>query len=358
MGNPTSEIQVDGSMGEAGGQILRISLALAGITRSSLQISNIRKKRSTPGLRPQHLHAAHLIEEITEAETEGLEIGSERINFRPRTLKGGSYNVRIGTAGSIALLLQAALPLLVLAPKPSQVTVSGGTDVSWSPSIDYVKYVLAPMLKPLGVNFTVNVIQRGHYPRGGGKVEVSIHPASALMPINLASYSELVEVQGVSHCVRLPRHVAQRQAKAAKQHLQECGLTNIPINIRSETYPPNADPHLGPGSGITLWTIHRGGTRLGSDALGAPRKSAETVGKEAAHQLFTELKEKNVVDHHLADMLIPWMVLASSPSKYLTGALSSHTQTGIKLVELISNWKFDCTPTGKNVLVSCTKKGD
>ncbi len=160
MGNPTSEIQVDGSMGEAGGQILRISLALAGITRSSLQISNIRKKRSTPGLRPQHLHAVHLIEEITEAETEGLEIGSERINFKPRTLKGGSYNVRIGTAGSISLLLQAALPLLVLAPKPSQVTVSGGTDVSWSPSIDYVKYVLAPMLKPLGVNFTINVIQR------------------------------------------------------------------------------------------------------------------------------------------------------------------------------------------------------
>jgi len=117
-------------MGEGGGQLLRYSVALAAVMGVDLKVVNIRAKRSNPGLRPQHLNAVKAIASMVGADGEGLRVGSTEIVFRPRRRpRGGRYNIDIGTAGSISLLLQALLPVLVSSDSPVELTVRGGTTV-------------------------------------------------------------------------------------------------------------------------------------------------------------------------------------------------------------------------------------
>ena len=50
-----SEVRIDGSLGEGGGQVLRTSLSLAAITGHELELVKIRAGREKPGLKRQHL---------------------------------------------------------------------------------------------------------------------------------------------------------------------------------------------------------------------------------------------------------------------------------------------------------------
>ena len=50
-------IQIDGSQGEGGGQVLRTYLSLSALTGRPFHLRHIRANRRKPGLRPQHLTA-------------------------------------------------------------------------------------------------------------------------------------------------------------------------------------------------------------------------------------------------------------------------------------------------------------
>ncbi|MBQ7584868.1 MAG: RNA 3'-terminal phosphate cyclase, partial [Desulfovibrionaceae bacterium] len=141
---------LDGSYGEGGGQILRASLALSIFLRTPFRMVQIRANRPKPGLRPQHLACVRLAKILSQAEVEGDELSSQELIFRPKTLIPGSYEYDIGSAGSIALLLQAVLPPLLVAEGPSTLTITGGTHVPKAPSIDFLKEALFPLLEKMG----------------------------------------------------------------------------------------------------------------------------------------------------------------------------------------------------------------
>ena len=77
------DIVMDGSAGEGGGQILRTALSLSAITGKPFAIHHIRANRIKPGLRPQHKAATEAMAQLCAAEVTGVEVGSERIEFRP-----------------------------------------------------------------------------------------------------------------------------------------------------------------------------------------------------------------------------------------------------------------------------------
>ncbi|MEM4847127.1 MAG: RNA 3'-terminal phosphate cyclase, partial [Thermosphaera sp.] len=209
-------IEVDGSFGEGGGQILRYSLALSSLTMKPVRVYNIRARRSNPGLRPQHLAAVKALAEVSGAEVKGAGVGSTEVFFKPRRRAHGRINIDVGTAGSASLVIQAVLPVLLYAPGWSILTVKGGTDVQWSPPIDYMSRVFAHNIKHLGVEADVKLVKRGHYPRGGGVVEVFVKPVrEALKPVDLVKRGRPLKAVVVSHSVKLPRHVAERQASTA-----------------------------------------------------------------------------------------------------------------------------------------------
>ncbi len=325
---------IDGSFGEGGGQILRTSIALSSILLKPIRVINIRAKRKPPGLRRQHMTAIKVLATLTNAEVKGVTMGSTVVEFMPKVRKGGNYSFDIGTAGSISLVLQAALPVMLFASDRVTLTIRGGTDVPWSPPIDYVRYVFAPILREMGAKVRIDVLRRGHYPRGGGIVRIEVEPVNYLEPLDKLDRGNVLFIEGLSHAVKLPQHVALRQEYAARDFLEKRGYRNVKIRI--EAYDPRRDPHLGPGSGIVIWakTEH---SILGADALGAKGKPAEKVGLEAAEKLVNDLSTGAALDTHMGDMIIPFLAVAKGVSEITAAKLTMHAYTNIEVVKKFIN---------------------
>ncbi len=328
-------IDIDGSYGEGGGQILRTALSLAAIIGEDITINNIRANRPNPGIKPQHLASIEAIAKICEAKVEGLHKGSKQIIFSPLEIRGIDIPIDIGTAGSIALLLQCIMPAAMYSDSKVKLSVKGGTDVAWSPSIDYLENVTLKALKEMGYKSTIEIIDRGYYPIGNGLVEMEIQPSK----IKGHDFEKLPdEVTGISHCSKLPEHVAIRQASSATELLQnagfECDIRTFHKNYRST------------GSAVTLWSGFAGSVSLGKRGL-----SSEKVGQNAAVEMIENLNSKAAVDTHLADQLIPYLGLAGKGS-LTTGKLSGHLKTNIWLTEQLLDVKFEIEKIEKMFKIS------
>lgn len=338
-------IIIDGSYGEGGGQIIRTAVALSAVSGEDVTIHNIRSNRAQPGLKAQHLMAVLTAAKMTEAQVEGLKIGSTELTFKPADIIGGHYDVDIGTAGSITLLLQCLLPAAAASKERITLDVTGGTDVAWSPPVDYMSHVLLPILASMGLECRISVKQRGYYPRGGGKVRAEITP-SVLVGVELVQElgqeqehmmghekQQQIEhemkqtiITGISHSSNLPGHVSRRQADSARAALEAAGY-DVSIVLENSRCPST-------GSGITLWNGHMGGSALGKRGL-----PAEKVGHAAAFEIIAELGSGAAVDVHLADQLIPYMGLAGS-GRFTVREVSEHTRSNIWVVEQFLDVEF------------------
>lgn len=323
---------------EGGGQILRTSAALAALLNKSIHVTNIRGKRAPPGLKAQHLTGVKAVAEICRATVKGAEVGSRELFFEPKGMVSGKFRFDIGTAGSISLVLQALMLPVNFAPGRIEIEITGGTDVRWSPPMDYVTRVTLPLLRRLGYRGRVDLRMRGHYPKGGGRVLVDIAGAGSLNGVQLTSRGKVEKVVGVSHCVKLPRHVAERQAKAARDYLAMKGYSS---QIEIESYTAEKDPHLGPGSGILVLAEGDEGGLLGADSVGERGKPAERVGAEAAEKLVNELSSGAPIDRHMGDILVPYLAVAAGSSRVRVSEITMHTLTNVKVIELISEARFD-----------------
>jgi RNA 3'-terminal phosphate cyclase (ATP) len=331
-------LEVSGDLLEGGGQIVRTTLGLSALTGKPVSITKIREKRPNPGLQAQHFIAAKALAVICNAETNGLTVGSREMEFIPHERAGGRFTFDVGTAGSIPLILQALMPAAAYAPSIIEFQLTGGTDVRWSPSIDYLRLTQLPLLREMGYEATIQIQRRGHYPKGGGRVSFSVKPPRMLRAVRWIERGELTEIDGVSHCVRLPSHVAERQANAAKQRLSQGSMANL--NVATETYIPNQDPHLAPGSGITLIAKFTSDAILGADSLGERGKPAESVGEEAAINLLKEIASGAPVDKHMGDIIIPYLAVVEGVSEIRVSEITQHTLTNIKVAELLTGVKF------------------
>jgi RNA 3'-phosphate cyclase len=317
-------VEVDGAQGEGGGQILRGAIALSCITGKPTRISRIRANRPNPGLQPQHLLSIEAAARVTGGRVDGLGIGSTEIRFTPGTIVAGRYGFDVKTAGSITLIMQTLLPILTFAGEDSEVSLAGGTDVPWSPPIDYMKHVVLPSLASFGVCAGVEIERRGHYPKGGGSAILKVSGVAGLSAVRLIERGKVESVRGISHCANLPPHVARRQAEAAKKALMSAGFGNVRVAEEVVAAP-------GPGSGITLWAEAGQGIRLGADALGAREKRAEEVGREAAERLIAEMESGMAADRQFGDMAVLYMVIAKGTSELGVSSLTRHTETMIWL---------------------------
>ncbi|UCE16744.1 MAG: RNA 3'-terminal phosphate cyclase [Candidatus Bathyarchaeota archaeon] len=329
-------LEVDGSQKSGSGTILRLSIALSGILGEPLHIYNIRERRSQPGLRPQHLEATLTAAKLCNAEIKGVTLGSRELWFEPGEIKGGEIRAEIGTAGSIPMLLLTILPLCVFAKRAVNVhVVKGGTDVRHAPTINYLKYLLLPMLGRMGLKASLTVHKYGYYPKGMGEVSLKVQPCQKLDVLRFEERGNIEELSGVSVCTFLAdRKVAERQARAANKYLGNRGF-EAKIKVVNDVSNP-----LQKGSSLVLWTKSSTGVLLGGDAIGELRKLSEVVGREAAESLFKEIKAEATVDVHLADMLVPYVALADGNSVYFARSMTEHLDTNLWLTQKILDVKF------------------
>lgn len=320
-----SLLEVDGSIGEGGGQILRTSLAMAALTGREVRVHNIRAGRPSPGLAHQHLTAASALADLCHAKTEGLALGSREVTFRPNGLRGGRYDVNVGTAGSVTLVTQAVLLPALHGDGPVHLRIRGGTDVKWSPPADYLAHIFLPLLEQMGTRVAWRVLRRGYYPRGGGEVAVDVEPLDSLRPLLVEEPGGPPVIRGVAHVANLPRDIAQRMKRTALRRL-------VPYpNVHVEDIVYGPEEAEGRGGAVVLWA-GTGSTILGASALAERGVPAQRLGHYAAEALIADLRAGAMLDPYAADQLLPYLALAEGPSSFLVREISGHTQTMVWLL--------------------------
>ncbi|MBM2851489.1 MAG: RNA-3'-phosphate cyclase [Candidatus Nitrosotenuis sp.] len=317
-------LKIDGSHREGGGQILRSAITLSSITGRPVQIENIRKNRKIPGLRAQHLTAVKLLAKICNASVEGLQIGSSMIKFYPNQIHDISLHENVGTAGSISLILQVLIPAVALAKKKLELSITGGTDVLWSPTGNYTKHVLKEAFSRIGIDFSMEIQKRGYYPKGGGIVDVTVYPSKKLNPIFLT----------------------KRNTKDTKLFCSHSGISDITlyVNNANNTLKKNGfsiesqiNEQSAQNQGASLVIFSHDSTSVnGADEL-LDFKNKDVFGKKC----LNNFQESNFgVDNNLADMLVVPLSLITETSVFTVREISQHLQTNLYITSKITGCKY------------------
>lgn len=325
-------LQIDGSYGEGGGQILRYALALSAFTKKPVEINNIRANRPVPGIRPQHHTAISCIKSICKGAIEGLSIGSSKLTFLPGEVQPGEYSFDIGTAGSMTLVFQACILSSINTTKPITIKLTGGTDVKWAPTWDYFTHVFLPLIQKMGVSTDAQLIKRGYYPKGGGEAVLTIYPVKKLQRLQLEEKQDFRKIEGIVHIANLPDHISKRMKHAALEIAVKNGIRSY-IEVDKTT-------SFSPGTGITLWS-KSDRTVVGSTFLGERGFTSEKIGENAAEQLIKEINVGATIDTFAIDQILPYMVLAEGESVCMVSELSNHTQTNMWLLKQFFDVKFE-----------------
>jgi RNA 3'-terminal phosphate cyclase (ATP) len=325
-------VEIDGSFGEGGGQVLRSSLALSALTGQPVHLRRVRAGRREPGLAPQHLLTVLALAEVCDAELQGASLRSQEVWFAPhRRPQPGEYvfdvteAARGGSAGAASLVLQTVMLPLSLAEGASRVTVRGGTHVPWSPSFDYLAHVYLPAIRPMGVVADLSISAWGFYPVGGGQLHADIEGAAgrALLPLRLTERGTIKRVWGQAIACSLPSHIPQRMVNRAANVLAAGGLPS--------QLTPRRERCAGPGAGIMLIAEYEHAC-AGFAAIGAKGKPSEEVADEACAALLVHHDLGAPVDLHLADQILLPLALADGPSEYRTSRITGHLLTNAHVI--------------------------
>lgn len=325
-------IEIDGSLGEGGGQMLRTALSLSCLLRKPFLMRSIRKGRKKPGLMPQHLMCVRALAAISGARVSGDTLGSGELRFAPKKTSAGNYFFDIGTAGSTSLLLQALLPPLLFCGGRSVLRLSEGTHVPFSPQFQYIQQVFIPMLRKLGFDLHADIERYGFYPHGGGVVTADIRPApSALQGLILRDRGAITDLRGMSGTGNLPLEIAERQKTAACRIISRL---NLPCRI--ETLPVTT---IGQGS-FLFFRIETDNCLAGFSSLGARGKRAEKVGREAGDAAGDYLSTSACLEPHLADQILIYLAAIPEMSSISTSRLSGHLLTNLRVLEKFINISY------------------
>ncbi len=314
-------IIIDGSEGEGGGQVIRNACALSLVTGTSVQITNVRGKRSKPGLMRQHVTALQSACAIGNAECEGLAVGSSDLTFRPGRVVPGEYRFAVGTAGSTGLVLQTVLMPLVLADAPSRLVLEGGTHNMLAPPFEFIANSFLPILNRMGPKVEARLVRHGFYPRGGGRIEIDITPAP-LTPIDCTQRGAAIERSACALFAGLPFEIADREIKVARGALdwseRECFVRELPAD-------------QGPGNILLLTAAFEHVTEIVS-GFGQLGMTAERVAKTAVGRMRGYLASDAFAGPYLADQLLLPFALAGGGS-FTTVKPSQHSLTAADVIE-------------------------
>ena len=328
-------IEIDGSYGEGGGQILRTALSLSCLLQKPFRIFHIRKGRKKPGLMPQHLTCVRAAQLLSHADVKGDHKGSTELVFSPGQVKVGDFFFDIGTAGSTSLVLQTIIPSLVFLEEKSTVTLNGGTHVPFSPSFHYLKDVFASFLKKIGIEIQLTIDAYGFYPKGGGTIRAMILPAQKPTPLKITERGAMVSLRGYSGVGNLPLSIAERQRTALLKKIHSHAHdTRCSTNIELIHVPT-------PGQGTFLFlkseTEH---ASAGFTSLGALRKRAEVVGEEAAKEFLRYYATGAALDPYISDQIVLYLSLSQKKSTFTTSRITQHLLTNLWVIGLFHEFHY------------------
>ncbi|EGG41658.1 RNA-3'-phosphate cyclase [Candidatus Nitrosarchaeum limnium SFB1] len=316
-------LRIDGEFGEGGGQIIRTAITLSCITKKPIIIENIRKNRKIPGLKAQHLTAIKILQKICNAEVEGAKIGSTSLKFTPGNVKSCNLIEDVGTAGSISLISQVLIPAVGICKEKLNLTIKGGTDALWSPTIDYTQYVLREAYSRMGINFSIKLIKRGYYPKGGGQIELSVEPSN----VNAISLIErkTKNVNLICSFSNLPSKLIKKNIEGIVEQ-----LTEKKFIVKSQI---NEENTIDSGATLLIFSVDQESI-IGIDSIFD--KKTERFDLELQNFMENNLG----VDERLADMLVLPASLTNKMTIFRVGNISKHLETNLFVTSKITGCKY------------------
>lgn len=314
-------IELDGSAGEGGGQVLRSSLTLSMITGQPFRMTNIRARRAKPGLMRQHLVAVQAAARVSEATVTGAEVGSRALTFAPRRIRSGDYEFAIGTAGSCTLVLQTILPALLFADAASTVRISGGTHNPMAPPVQFLQRAYCRVLRAMGAKIDIEMLRAGFYPAGGGAVCASVEPCSVLRLFDLISRGKLISGYAESIVAGVPASVARRELECIGAGMGWADAQLIECVLPAEQ---------GPGNALLITLEHEHVTEVFT-AIGTKKMRAEAVAASALDEARRYAASNAAVGEHLADQVMLPMALAGG-GRYSLERVSQHARTNAGII--------------------------
>ncbi len=318
-------VRIDGSFGEGGGQIIRSAVTLSAITGKPVEVENIRSNRKIPGLRPQHMLGIKILSKICQAKVEGLHVSSTSLRFSPSHGIDMELRENVGTAGSIPLILQVLIPAVSLLKKRLKISIIGGTDVPWSPTADYTKFVLGEAFSRVGIDFSLDIKNRGYYPKGGGLIETEIFPCKNTKVVSLLERTTKSAKMFCSYH-DIPKDVVQQEIDDARKILEGNGF-KVDHSVREE----NA---LDKGCSILVFS-HDDTSVIGSDVI--YQKNMAGIGKAVANKF---IESSLGVDSSLSDMLVVPLSLIPETSVFRVKQITKHLETNLFVASKITDCRY------------------
>ena len=323
-------LHLDGSNFSGSGTIVRFGVPLAALTGQALHVTNVRARRASPGLRPQHLKAVEAVTQLCKGTLEGGAVGSREIYFRPGGLPpAGNFRWDIGTAGSTTMLALALLPVAAFAQGPQTFHLSGGLFQDFAPSALHIQHALLPLVRRMGLHADLQILRPGYVPTGGGSMALTVEPVSdTLHPLIMPERRTPLRYWGLALSSHLQqRQVSRRMADACQEVLKQ---QRLQADFRL------LDDDTAPQAGAVLALFAEGpDALLGADQAGALRRPSEAIGRFVARTLLEDVQSGATVDRYLADQVIIFAALAAGTSTFLLPQITEHVQTNIWLVETI-----------------------
>jgi len=328
---------IDGSLGEGGGAILRLSAAYSFLFKKPITIKNIRANRPNPGLRLQHLLGLKTLANLTNSKLSDCNVGTEEITFIPNIKNEIMSNIslNINTAASIGLLLQPIQIACLGFKKPEKIEIKirgGGTFGKWAPGLNYLKAVTYKIFEASGLKFKVDILKHGFYPKGGAQVNCYIYPSpKTLNPINLTELGNVERIHGdiiiTNQLKRNRDNIGIRIRKAIQQRLKR------ELNVETDIKFKWVDS-ISPGVGVTLWAQSDTGAIISTGTiLGDKKTSSEKLGNATAQKIISSIQNEIPVDNYLSDQLIPLMAYIEEKSCIKVSEITNHTRTNLELTK-------------------------
>ena len=340
-------LEIDSSRGEGGGQMVRTSVALSAVTGTEIRLTRIRENRPTNGLSKQHTIVVKAVADMTGSTITGNFTGSRELVFQPGNLQKTKVEMDIGTAGSISLMLQAMLLTARNYKEKFTMDISGGTNVMWAPPIDSYQQVLFPLMKKMNIDVDLNILARGFYPLGGGRIRADLKPMKHITPLEIEELGELQSIEGVCYIQNLPDWMHEQMIDGCKSILESHCDVDIDIQ-RSEGESK--------GAGISLVAIYENG-RLGSNVLTSRGHPARRAGEDVAKDLLEEMVAGSTMDVHTADQLLPYMAMADGRSSFTVSKISKHLISQMDTLESFLDVRFGVERNTRGYYITATPGG-